>query len=155
MYCSSCGGAVARGLDYCNHCGARLNNAKDRSLSKQAELFPDSLIWAIVSVLTVGLGSIIGLLAVMKEVVHFDLGLIIAFTLLSFTLVLGVEGVLIWQLVRRRPGAQDGRDSAPQDKQTTRELDVAPAQALPEPISSVTEQTTRAFEPLYSERKSN
>lgn len=91
----------------------------------------------------------------MKQVVHFDVGLIIAFTLLSFTLVFAVEGVLIWQLLRRQTGATDSRDATRIDKQATKELDGAPARALPEPVPSITEETTRAFEPLYSERKSN
>jgi predicted amidophosphoribosyltransferase len=155
MYCSSCGGAVARSLDYCNHCGARLVNVKDRSRATPAELFPESLIWAIVAVFTVGLGAIIGLMAVMKEVVHFDMGLIIAFTALSFTLVFAVESVLIWQLVRRRTDRKDNTDVTRIDRQTTKELDAVPVRALPDPVPSVTEQTTRAFEPVYNERKSN
>jgi hypothetical protein len=35
----------------------------------------------------------------------------------------------------------------------TKELDAAQARALPEPVPSVTEHTTRSFEPIYSKRK--
>lgn len=152
MYCSSCGGALARNLDYCNHCGARLSNGKDRSESASA--YPESLIWAIVAALAIGLGTTIGLMVVMKEVVHFNIGLITAFTALSFTLLFAVEGVFIWQLVRRT-GAKAVADGTRIDKQATKELEAAPVRALPDPVPSVTEQTTRAFEPLYNERKSN
>jgi len=38
--------------------------------------------------------------------------------------------------------------------QATKGLDAAQARALPEPVSSVTEHTTRAFEPIPSERTS-
>ena len=38
--------------------------------------------------------------------------------------------------------------------QATRELDAAQARVLPEPVPSVTEHTTRAFEPIYNERTS-
>jgi hypothetical protein len=40
------------------------------------------------------------------------------------------------------------------NEQVTKELDAAQPRALPEPVPSVTEHTTRTFEPLYSERKS-
>src|SRR5260370_2361169 len=67
MYCSSCGLALARDLAYCNHCGARVNGSKDDRVIKAAELFPDSLIWAIVSVFVAGIGCVIDLMAVMKN----------------------------------------------------------------------------------------
>jgi hypothetical protein len=84
MYCSTCGGAVAPGLSYCNHCGARLNGSAADADRKPAELFPDSLVWAIVSVFVVGLGGTIGLMAVMKDARTFEPGLIIGLSLLSF-----------------------------------------------------------------------
>jgi hypothetical protein len=154
MYCSTCGGAVAHSLSYCNHCGAKLGGDKDKGVAQPAELFPDSLIWAIVSVFVVGLGATIGLMAVMKEVAHFNPGLIIAFTLLSFLLTIAVEGVLIWLLLSRRGKAQKVDDKAGLKEQTTKELGAAQARALAEPLPSVTENTTRAFEPIYSERES-
>ena len=41
-----------------------------------------------------------------------------------------------------------GRTKGP----ATRELDAAPQQVLPEPMPSVTEHTTRAFDPVYNKR---
>jgi len=155
MYCSSCGGAVARGLGYCNHCGSNLNTPKS-GVGKPAELFPDSLIWAIVTVFIVGLGGTIGLMAVMKDVFgSSNLGLIIAFSLLILGMMLAVEGVLIWLLFHRKSNAKDLSDIARMKEQTTKELETAPARALPEPLPSVTEHTTRAFDPIYKERKSS
>lgn len=156
MYCSSCGGSVARGISYCNLCGVKLNGAKDESVAKPAELFPDSLIWAIVAVFVIGLGVTIGLMAMMKELLDFGQGLIIAFALLCFLLMFVVEGVFIWLLLQRRREAHRAGDNAvtQQTELTTRELDAAQMRSLPEPLPSVTEQTTRTFEPIYSERKS-
>jgi uncharacterized paraquat-inducible protein A len=154
MYCSSCGATVARGISYCNLCGAKLNEAKDESVAKPAELFPESLVWAIVTVFIVGLGVTIGLMAVMKDLLNFGQGLIIGFTLLSFLLTFVVEGVLIWMLLESKRNAQKPSDPAQLNEQTTRELDAAQVRALPEPAPSVTEHTTRTFEPVYSERKS-
>src|SRR5260370_26905355 len=101
MYCSSCGLALARDLAYCNHCGARVNGSKDDRVIKAAELFPDSLIWAIVSVFVVGIGCVIGLKAVMKNYGLND-GAVLAFSTLIFLLMLGVESVFIWLLLSRR-----------------------------------------------------
>lgn len=157
MYCSSCGGTVARGVSYCKHCGAKLNWEKGDSVSvtKSPELFPDSLIWAIVSVFVVGLGCIIGLMSVMKKELGFGNGIIITITLLSFLLLFMVEGMFTWLLWRRKKSeAKDTGDAERLKEQTTKELDARPqARTLPEPVPSVTEHTTRTFEPIYSERK--
>ena len=153
MYCSSCGAAVVQGLRYCNHCGAGLSGASGKIASKPPELFPDSLIWAIVTVFIVGLGCTIGLMAVMKDF-NFDKGLIIAFTSMVFLLTLAVEGVFIWMLRGRRDTTEEPGDTARLKQQATKELDAPQARELPEPVPSVTEHTTRAFEPIYSERKS-
>ena len=156
MYCSSCGAAIARDLSYCNHCGAKLSGAKGEGVAKPAELFPDSLVWAIVSVFIVGLGCMIGLMAVMKDY-GFNQGMTIGFTLLIFLLMLAVESVFISLLMSRKRGAREGtktgRLNGRLKEQATKELGAVPAQALPEPAASVTEHTTRAFEPIYSERK--
>jgi hypothetical protein len=65
-----------------------------------------------------------------------------------------LEAVFIWQLLRRKRGAEETGDTGLSTKQATNELDVAQARALPEQTPSVTEHTTRSFEPIYSERKS-
>ena len=88
------------------------------------------------------------------RMVGLNVGQILAFTILSFLMMLLVEGVFIWQLLRRKRGAEETGDPALTKKQATKELDVAHARVLPEPMPSVTEHTTRAFEPIYSERKS-
>ena len=154
MYCSSCGSAAATGLDYCNRCGARLVGAKVDARTRSSELQPAMLVNAILCSFVFGLGAIIGLLAVMRSVFDFNPGLIIAFTLLSFMLLTATEGVFVWMLLRRTGAAKKaGGDGLPKE-QTTSELDAARARALPEPVPSVTEHTTRTFDPVYVERKS-
>ncbi len=156
MYCSSCGVAVTPGLSYCNYCGAKLSGAKADADAKQAELFPDSLIWAIVSVFVVGMGTTIGLMAMLKQLVDLSQSLILLFGLLSFALMIAVESVFIYMLLSRRRSAKEAvsQDEHPEGR-ATKELDAArEVPSLPEPVPSVTEQPTRAFEPVYSERKS-
>lgn len=73
--------------------------------------------------------------------------------LLSFLIMLLVEGVLIRQLLGRKRGAEEAGDTALSKGQATKELNAA-QRGLPEATPSVTEYTTRALEPVYSERKS-
>ena len=153
MYCSTCGGAVAPGLSYCNHCGARLSGSEADAEHKPAELFPDSLVWAIVSVFIVGLGGTIGLMAVMKDARTFEPGLIIGLSLLSFVAMLAVEGVLVYLLLSRRSSAKEaGEKSKLKAASAVRELGSANERALPEPSLSVTDHTTRTLEPAYRDR---
>jgi len=144
MYCSACGVAMAQGLSYCNHCGAKL--ITERAASKSAEVKPEALVWGMVAVLVFGFAAIVLLMMAMK-MVGLNVGQILAFTILSFLIMIMVEGVFTWQLFHRRRGAEETGDTA------TKELYAAQARALPEPVPSVTEHTTRAFEPIYNERK--
>ena len=150
MHCPSCGSAVAQNLSYCNRCGARVNG-----VTKQAELFPASLVNAMAAVFVVGLGAIIGLMAVMKKVVGFDLNIILAVTVFSLALMLVVEGVLIRLLLNGKRGAKWAGDTERQKGHTTRDIGDVQARLLPEPVPSVTEHTTRSFDPIYSEREND
>lgn len=151
MYCSSCGGAVATGLTYCNHCGGRLGSAKVEGGGKPTELFPDSLIWAIVTVFVIGLGCLIGLMAVMKNS-NFNQGTILGFCLLILVMTVAVEAVFISMLLRRNSQKAVDKTVVVGSRETN-ELGAARQQALPEPVPSVTEHTTRTFERTLSERK--
>ena len=153
MYCPSCGVPVAQGLSYCNYCGAKLSGEKGDSLIKSSEVRPGSLVWAMVAVLVFGFVAITFLMMAMK-MVGLNVGQILAFTILSFLIMLLVEGVITWQLLRRKRGAEETGDTAVSKEQATKELEAAKARVLPEPMPSVTEHTTRSFDPIYSERKS-
>jgi hypothetical protein len=153
MYCSTCGGAIAPGLSYGSHCGALLNEAQINNEHKPAELFPDSLVWAIVSVFVVGLGGTIGLMAVMKDARAFDPGQIIGLSFMSFVTMLAVEAVLIYLLLSRRGGTKEESGKSKIKATTVRDLGSATERALPEPSPSVTDHTTRTLEPAYRKRK--
>jgi type III secretory pathway component EscV len=107
----------------------------------------------MVAVLVFGFVAITFLMMAMK-MVGLNVGQILGFTLLSFLIMLLVEGVFIWQLSRRRRGAEETGGTALPEGQATKELEAARARVLPEAMPSVTEHTTRSFEPIYSERKS-
>jgi uncharacterized membrane protein len=107
----------------------------------------------MVAVLVFGFVAIVFLMMAMK-MVGLNVGQILAFTILSFLIMLLVEGVFIWQLLRSKRGGERSGDTVLFKEQSTNELEAAHARVLAEPMPSVTEHTTRAFEPIYSERKS-
>ena len=155
MYCSSCGAALTPGLSFCNRCGNQLNSPKADG-GKPAELFPESLIWALVSVSVGGIGVLIGLMAVMKQGLNFDNEQIVLFSLLSFAMLLGAEFVFIWLLIRKSRG-RDLTNKVPGTNQlpesNARELG---AGRMPvEPVSSITDHTTHNLEPVYQKRKTD
>jgi hypothetical protein len=106
----------------------------------------------MVAVLVFGFVAIVFLLMAMK-MVGLHVGQILAFMILSFLIMLSIEGVFIWQLVRGKRSAETGETALSTD-QTTNELEAAQARVLPEHRPSVTEHTTRTLEPIYRERKS-
>jgi hypothetical protein len=153
MYCSSCGVAVAQNLTYCNHCGAKVNSDKADSLVKTTEMRAE---WAIMSSMAAlfvcGLVAIGILLGVMKDVVKFQDGPIIAFAFLSFLILIGLEAVYISRLFHRRRDAEKAADTPSLDRHSTKELE-ARSRIVSEPIGSVTDDTTRTLDPVYEERK--
>jgi hypothetical protein len=153
MYCSSCGTNVTPGLSYCNRCGAELS-AKERGGAKLSDSSLDSLVWAIAAVTIVGLGTTIGLMAVMKEVLHFNDTLILIFSVLSFLTFMGVDAVFIWVLLRSRMGNKTVASINQSRELTTKEIGEAKARSLAEPAMSVTEHTTRTLDPAERQLKS-
>jgi predicted amidophosphoribosyltransferase len=152
MYCPSCGVNVTPGSSYCNYCGEKLSGAKSDSIIKSPEVRPETLVGAMVFAFVFGLGAITLLMGMMKAVLRLEGGVILAFALLSFLIMLSLEGVFIRLLLRRQRGAEEAGDTARLQGQATRELDAAQARVLPEPMPSVTEHTTRAFDPIYIEQ---
>lgn len=155
MYCSSCGVAVGQGLSYCNYCGAKVVGAKGDNVIKSPEVKPEKLVEAMVAVFVLGLISIIVSMGVMKAVLGLNVELILAFTLLCFLIMLFLEGVFVRLLFRVKRGAEKVGDTVRLKGQATRELDASQTRVLPEPVPSVTEHTTRAFDPIYSEQHRN
>jgi hypothetical protein len=149
MYCSTCGVAVSQGLSYCNYCGAKLTASKTDNVSKSKEVKPELLVCAMVVVFISGLVAITMLIGVMKSVLDLSVGQILPFALLSFVIMLLVEGVCMRLLFTRKRGRAEPVDDIFLPGQTNRELDAAQPRAMPE---SVTEHTTRSFEPIYDKR---
>lgn len=151
MYCSNCGVAVADGLSYCNYCGARVIASNSDKLATSRDVQPGLLVSAMAGTFILGLLAITALLGVLKSVLGLAAGQILAFATLSFLIMLGLEGVYLYLLFRRNRNP-DERSRTELAGHTTKELGAPQMQALPEPLTSVTEETTRAFEPVYTNR---
>jgi len=152
MYCSTCGAAVAENLSYCNHCGARILASNSDKVTTSRDVKPESLIAAMVATFVFGLVAITLLLGVMKSVLGFEVGQILAFAALSFLTMLSLEGVFLRLLLRRSRGDEERARTDSLAGHTTKELGAPQVHALREPLSSVTDHTTRAFEPIYTDR---
>jgi hypothetical protein len=151
MYCSACGVAVVQGLSYCNFCGAKLNGVKGDNVSKPSEVKPELLVSAMVVLFISGLIAITMLMGVMKVILTLSTPQIIPVALLCFLMLLSIEGVFVRLLFRRNRGQEASGGAVLSKGQATRELDASQARALPEPVPSVTEHTTRAFERVYNQ----
>ena len=152
MYCSSCGIAVAEGLSYCNYCGAKLN-LKEDSDSRVPNVKPELLVSAMAGLFIFGLVAIIMMMGMMKQVMGLEVESVLVISLLPFLLLLFLEGMFIKLLFRGRRGT-NAYTNALSRGQSTKELDAAHMRPLPEPRSSVTEHTTRTFEPIHTKRPS-
>jgi heme/copper-type cytochrome/quinol oxidase subunit 2 len=153
MYCSTCGVAVTTGLSYCNYCGAKLNAAKDEIDDSYTEVKPGLLVSAMTALFIFGLVAIIMMMGMMKVIMQLPVERVLAFALVPFLIMLVLEGVFMRLLFRSRR-RDDSVDGVQLKGSATRELDAAHARALPEPKASVTEHTTRAFDPIYTEQRS-
>ena len=152
MYCPSCGAALTNDMSYCNRCGIDLTVIKGGSNAKSLEKSIESIIWSIVLATATVLGIMVAVMALMKG---FELGggVVVAFMALMFLILLGVNGVLFWQLLRLNSLAKEARIASQLQSDETRELGAKREQSFIESPMSVTENTTRILEPTYEERR--
>lgn len=152
MYCSTCGVAVAESLSYCNQCGARIITSNSDKVATSREVKPEVLVTTMLATFVFGLLAIAVLLSAMKSVLGLNVGQILAFACVSFLIMLSLESVFMLLLFRRNRGAEERARIELPAGHSTKELGEPQVQALREPLTSVTDHTTRAFEPIYSDR---
>lgn len=148
MYCSTCGVALAKGLSFCNYCGARLPSAE--AALEFREVRPQLLVSAMAGIFVLGLPGITFLIF-MLNAVRLDSGVVMAFAWTSLLLLVALEAFFVVLLLRRKPLKDEPRHDQFRSPQTN-ELEARRAGVLSEPVSSVTEHTTRAFDPIPRER---
>ena len=154
MYCPSCGAVVASGLSYCNRCGANLKPNESLVAGKR----PAGLAWVVwFGILIMG-SPFPAMIIVFDEVkklyaAGFPLSYVMMLAVIGLLTVFG--GVLLLSRVLS-PMVKAYLQSASPAEHKRPELEEhqrAQLEAAREPLSSVTENTTRTFEPLYREQK--
>ena len=149
MFCQLCGKKLVQNLSYCPQCGNSLQRKSD-DLKKQK----DDLNGLLIAITLGGLGIIIGLAAVLKEVVNLDIQLIVLFVAISFLAVLAVEIMFIWQLVRlQRREASFENETSRLPATETKMLEEANTPLLYSTPASVTEGTTKVLQSVTDDLK--
>jgi hypothetical protein len=147
MYCSSCAKEIVAGLAYCNHCGHRLSGGK--ADNPTSEVRPELLVSAMVGLFILGFLAIAVLVGVMKRV-DFDVPFISIVTIFSLVLMLLIEGLLAWMLLRGKKSGKEVSVRNELNEKDIKEMYAAPTRGLSEPtfqpVSTVTEHTTRSLD---------
>ena len=146
MYCSTCGTQIASGLSFCNRCGSSL---KERSATTNTGTIP-AFLTAVTVLGVVGMGVMLGGAMVLKREAQLDEELVGIFMLFIFLLVGTIEFMLLRHLSKLIGSREEQRTLAP-PMQPMHELRHANVTALAEPLSSVTDNTTRTLE--YARRE--
>lgn len=146
MYCAACGTPLTPGLSYCNRCGASL---RERSESKSKAI--PAFLAAITLIALAGLGIMLGGALALREadVAHQIVGFFMLFT---FLIVVVSDLLLVKQLSRLTGNVERTAAGSQANLVTVADARSLPARTPGEPVSSVTENTTRTLE--YSRNQS-
>jgi hypothetical protein len=155
MYCASCGTEVTRELNYCNRCGANLNPSP--ALLPVQPVRPVNLTGptiAIALMVVIGMGIIFASISDLgKSGIHP--AALTWMVLGGLAMLTGVAALVIRQWSHLAGIARQKELSFPRKKPADDEPIRAQLPPLrSEPVSSVTDHTTRTFKPSFIERES-
>ncbi|HZN08681.1 MAG TPA: hypothetical protein VFB65_17930 [Pyrinomonadaceae bacterium] len=148
MYCHACGIALAQLTKYCNRCGVQLLPTEDglkaqAALEKRLDSYLDGVFWITVF----GLAFIVGGSVLLKKVGFSDV-VILAYAVLSSTVFLINFVLNLWNSVSLLRVGKERKVSIQQAGPETAELNPARPEMFLTPAGSVTENTTRSFQPV-------
>ena len=159
MYCPSCGTELTQEMSYCNRCGASLKAVTNQQDAPVSKVSSTGAAWAIsAAVAFITLGGFALMFSLVMTIISRGRELndhVTAMIIASLAVILIVDWLLIRQLPRLLNLAQARSEKDETQKHKTLELGVkSRPQIAPsrEPVSSVTDHTTRTFEPVYRER---
>ena len=152
MFCPSCGVALAQQIKYCNRCGSQLLTTKEAADVKLSEKRLREEMVDIFWVTVFGLGLILGGMALIKNFLHLSDWILVAYMIVSSTAFTINFGLSLWQIRRLARITEQVRAGVQIRQLDTSELSLVNARPAREAVPSVTENTTRALEPISKEQ---
>jgi hypothetical protein len=140
-------------LKYCNRCGAQLSSPKETELVAIFEKRMDSEMEGLFWITIFGLGLLIGGLFVLKKVLGFSEGMLVAYMALCAAAFVMYFGLGVWQIRRLAQSSREAGRAVQTGQAETSELNPAQPSAALEAASSVTEHTTHTLEPARVPRR--
>jgi hypothetical protein len=111
----------------------------------------DTLLWVLIGTTITLLGMALGALVLMKKG-EIDGAAGMAFVIMTFAALVVSDGVLVWRLLHLNRDAKEIRAVPQLHDPGTDQIDASTVRVLQEPlepVSSVTDQTTRTLEPSF------
>lgn len=141
MYCANCASPLTQGLSFCNRCGI--------SLRDPVEPKNTAAITAFLSAITIlgiaGLLIMVGGALALRTKGGLGQDLVGAFMFFTF-LIIGITETMLIRQLSRLTGSTAAKRSLPGMESWSPELKSAQPVSLGEPVSSVTDNTTRTLE---------
>jgi hypothetical protein len=150
MYCSTCGVAIAKGLSFCSYCGAKLTSSETGLEFREVK--PGLLVSAMAGIFVLGLPGIAFVVFMLNAALRLDPQQTMAFTWVILLLLVALEAVFLLLLLRGKRRKDETREIDQFKGSQTKELEGKYPGSLAEPVSSVTEHTTRAFDAVPRQR---
>ena len=147
MNCPTCGAASTFGLNYCKQCGT---NLLQPPVSSDQNTNPGKLtgmFWAIAVFGLVSLAILFGT-AIPMVVVSANHKMVLGIIACGASVIVAIAGLLIKQLSRLITMMQNSQETSQRTTGRVSAPEVPRLVAPPRSISSVTEHTTRNFEPV-------
>ena len=148
MYCANCGTPLTQGLSYCNRCGA---NLKERTEVSTGAI--SAFLTAITLIGLGGLGVMFGGALVLRRGALLSQELIGVFMLFTF-LITSITEIMLFRNLSKLTSAKekDKKSYFPAPSAIPQDLRLTQGTPLGEPVSSVTENTTRTLEYIRREQ---
>ena len=147
MNCPNCGAASTFGLNYCKQCGSNLLQPPVSSDQSTNPAKLTGMFWAIAVFGLVSLAILFGT-AIPMVIVSSNNKLVLGIIACGSMVIMGIAGLLIKQLARLITMMQNSQEKSQRTTPRMMAPEVPKLVAPPRAISSVTEHTTRNFEPV-------
>ena len=154
MYCPNCGAEATPGLNYCKRCGGSLTQLSSAQEIRPAVSAPNA--WAVgMTTVFLVVGGLAVLFGLLTDMLHSGLipQMIVLLAALGALTILGSVALLMRFWMRLLNLSSRSADDPTRLKNFAAVNELGPARTSPfaDPLGSVTEQTTRTFEPSYRE----